>query len=119
MSHHEFVTPTNDEVLDAIGVVPEVSPNDEFVRVVSFDVGNGHDRVRLMNHVVVASVEFQWLRDSEVIVHITREGAASLAITSGQGRATIHASFESGSDHSELDIQIHPAVRIKDTTLTS
>lgn len=117
MSDREFLVPTSDEVVDAIGVVPEVSADDEFVRVVPFELENGHDQVSLSYHVVAGSVEFRWHRDGEKIVDVSREGATSLTFGSGQGRVWIYAVFDSSSDRSELHIQIHPDVRISDTLL--
>lgn len=117
MSHAQFMTPTDDEILDAIGVVPETSADDELVRVVSFDLPNGHDRVRLSYHLVAASVDFQWFHDSEEIVRITRECAVVLRISSGGGEARIDARFDSGSNGGQLEIRIYPTVRIKDTLL--
>jgi hypothetical protein len=115
--HGEFITPTDDEVLDAIGVLPETSANDEDVRVVYFDLPNGHDRIRFSYHLVAASIDFHWSHDSEEVVRITRECATIISISSGEGAASINTRFDSGSNRGELAIRIYPTVWIKDTLL--
>ncbi|GEM_PF-2825023 len=116
MANREFLVPSDEEILDALGVVPEVSVDDPMVQVVRVSTASG-DVVSLSYDVVGRSVRCQWNRDSIPLVDLFREAATELTVESGHGVARLVVRFETEVLGGELDIQVYPAVRVNDRLL--
>lgn len=112
----EFVTPTAEEWIDALGVVPRPEDDDGDVSraLLTF---NAADKVDLSFAIGGNSVRLRWLRGEDLLLDMTREGARRIRVESGRGQASIRVEFDSDGFRGELTIQMLPETRIKDTML--
>jgi hypothetical protein len=113
MAYHEFVVPTGEEILDALGVEPEESVEDPMVRIIPVLSSTG-DTLVISFDVAGRSVRCQWLRGSVLILDLFREAATRLTVDSGNGNAWIRVCFETDSLAGELEVQVHPEIRVND-----
>lgn len=116
MSLGEFVSPTEDEWLDALGVDREPAGDEESPYQVEVSVGAGQEL-----HIVVDtsgnSVRLIWTREGRNIVDIFRESARRMSVRSGKGEAHLEIEFETDGLVGRCDIQILPEVVIRDSLL--
>ena len=113
MAYHGFVVPTGEEILDALGVEPEESVEDPMVRIIPVLSSTG-DTFVISFDVAGRSVRCQWVRGSVVILDLFREAATRLTVDSGNGNAWIMVCFETDSLAGELEVQVHPEIRVND-----
>ncbi|MCR3746313.1 hypothetical protein LX88_000251 [Lentzea californiensis] len=93
--------PSDDEILDAFGVIPETE-DEPWIKVVRVE------DVLLSFDELAASVRVRWFQDGEPVVDLYREGASRVLVRSGRGESHAVVEFADG----ELAVRIHPSVRI-------
>jgi hypothetical protein len=112
----EFVVPSVDEWIDALGVEPWPQEGDEDVSRVVFTSDSG-DTMDVSFAPGGNSVQFRWLRGDALLLDITREGARHMWVESGQGQARIGIEFEVEGLRGGLTVRLLPEFRVKDTRL--
>lgn len=93
--------PSDDEFVDAFGVMPEAE-DEPWIKVVQVE------DVRLSFDEQVGSVRVRWFQGEEPVVDLYRERASRLLVWSGRGESRVDVEFEDG----EMHVRIHPSVRI-------
>jgi hypothetical protein len=115
MSLGQFVVPSDDEWIDALGVEPDEVAGEVAVGRIRWV--NDHEDLDLTFDVPGNSIRCVWRRGDAVLVDIFREGARQLSVSSGQGRAGMAILFETAGLRGELTIHLVPAIRINDNSL--
>ncbi|WP_156935422.1 hypothetical protein [Pseudonocardia spinosispora] len=118
MGVREFITPTEEEWIDALGVTPERAEGEDFIYLLHYPI-NSDDHFDLSFDVVGSSVRFRWSQGEEALVDILREGARRLLVNSGAGEAYLRIEFDTADLHGQLTIRVLPAIRIEDQLLFS
>lgn len=112
----EFLTPSAEEWIDALGVEPQTEPDDEDVTRIVFTSESG-DTVDLSYASTANSVQFRWLRQGELLLDMTREGARHMWVESGRGRAQIGVEFEVEGLRGSLTLRLLPSFHLNDSML--
>ncbi|WP_406494951.1 hypothetical protein OG936_13960 [Streptomyces sp. NBC_00846] len=113
----EFVTPDPQDVVNALGVEPEITG--ETQRTVNLADVTGED-LTLSYDAVGQSVTVRWCTPSgKVILNLFREGAILLRVQEGDGETKIVVEFETRDTTGELRLQVFPEVSITETSLFS
>lgn len=112
----EFIVPTDEEVLDALGVEPEPSELDATIRIVR--IPHGADEVITLSYDSPGgSVRLQLHRQQRLLLDIFREGAERLRIDSGSGSTLVTVDFRTESTVGRLEVQIEPDVVVRENSL--
>jgi len=115
-TYREFVVPTDEEILDALGQAPEQAGAEPTTRTVRLDNGAG-DEVELTYDILGRSVRCRWHRGPVLMLDLFREAATRMTVSSGRGAAGVTVAFETDSLAGTLDIQVYPSVRVADALL--
>jgi len=116
MEYRQFIVPTDTEILDALGVVPEIVEGEDPVRLIRISTEEGDD-FRLSYDVPGRSIRCQWNRESSLLLDLTREGADYLRVSSDRNGSSILIHFQVDSLSGELHIQLTSSVTIRDKLL--
>jgi hypothetical protein len=116
MTLREFLVPSDEEWLDALGVEPEPVDGEIAVRRVRCTTDAG-DLLDLIFDLPGNSIRCRWQRGEIVLVDIFREGACRLSVRSGRGEAHLVVSFDTEGLRGELAIQVLPDIRVDDRLL--
>ncbi|MEV7238767.1 hypothetical protein AB0N06_34065 [Streptomyces sp. NPDC051020] len=113
----EFVTPDPQEIVNALGVEPEITG--ETQRTVNLVDVTGED-LTLSYDAVGQSVTVRWCTPSgKVMLNLFREGAILLRVQEGDGETQLVVEFETRDTSGELRLQVFPEVSITETSLFS
>ncbi|MFG2628624.1 hypothetical protein [Streptomyces sp. NPDC048473] len=113
----EFVTPDPQEVVNALGVEPEITG--ETQRTVNLVDVTGED-LAFSYDAVGQSVAVRWCAPSgKVMLNLFREGAILLRVQEGDGGTQLIVEFETRDTAGELRLQVFPEVSITETSLFS
>ncbi|TYB43957.1 hypothetical protein [Actinomadura chibensis] len=112
----QFEVPEDAEILDVLGVEPELSASEEMTRIVRLPGGEG-ESLTLSYDIPGRSVRLQLQRQQELLLDLFREGAERLRLRSDAKSTAIEVDFQTESTRGTLDIQVRPAILIKDRTL--
>lgn len=112
----QFIVPEDAEVLDVLGVEPELSDSEETTRIIRIDGGAG-ERLTLSYDVLGRSVRLRLQRQQGLLLDLFREGAERLRLRSDAESTAIEIDFQTESTRGTLDIQVHPSILIKDRCL--
>jgi len=112
----QFDVPSEEEWIDALGLVPEQVGGEEWVRRLEVATDSGH-RLELTYDVPGNSIYCRWRHDDLALLVITREGARRLLVYSGRGEAHLLIEFEAEGLAGSLSIQVLPEIRIVDKLL--
>ncbi|GAA1012915.1 hypothetical protein Aple_015600 [Acrocarpospora pleiomorpha] len=115
-AYRQFIVPTDMQILDALGVEPEVIEEGDTVRLIRVVTGEG-DEFRLSYDTPGRSVRCQWYRGSVLILDIFREGADRLQVSSQKGESNIVIHFQTDSLAGGLHIRLAPSIAISDKLL--
>lgn len=107
--------PEDDDVLQAIGVSPEIQPDGDVREVCLSDEAGGE--LRLSYDPVGRSVRTRWLRDGEVILDLFREGAVSVDIRSEGKDVYFAIEFMGDGWSGRMNVAVFPTISIKDKFL--
>lgn len=116
MGIREFITPAEEEWINALGVAPEQVEGDEHIYVLHYPIGSS-DHLDFSFDTVGSSIRFRWIRGEEVLANIFREGARRIYVRSGAGEAYVTVDFDTDGLHGQLITRILPAIRIEDALL--
>ncbi|MFJ2587962.1 hypothetical protein [Streptomyces sp. NPDC087538] len=113
----EFVTPDPQEIINALGVEPEITG--ETQRTVNLAEITGED-LALSYDAVGQSVNLRWCAPSgKVMLNLFREGAILLRVQDGGGKTQLVMEFETRDTAGEIRVQVFPEVSIAETSLFS
>ncbi|MFJ2267433.1 hypothetical protein ACIOHO_13835 [Streptomyces sp. NPDC087849] len=113
----EFVTPDPQEIVNALGVEPEITG--ETQRTVNLVDVTGED-LTLSYDAVGQSVNVRWCTPlGKVKLNLFREGAILLRVQEGGGATQLVVEFETRDTAGELRLQVFPEVSITETSLFS
>ncbi|MCM2411182.1 hypothetical protein [Streptomyces sp. RKAG290] len=113
----EFVTPDPQEIVNALGVEPDITG--ETQRTVNLVDVTGED-LTFSYDAVGQSVTVRWCTPSgKVLLNMFREGAILLRVQEGDGETRLVVKFETGDTSGELRVQVFPEVSITETSLFS
>ena len=118
MVYREFIVPSHEAIVDALGVEPEISAGDVDTWVLRLAAPEGESFI-FSYSVPDRSVRCQWMRDGAPVVDIFREGAASFAVESDRRIAKITVFFEVDGLCGQLDLQVLPRFSVIDKLLFS
>ncbi|MCE7081594.1 hypothetical protein [Streptomyces sp. ST2-7A] len=109
--YREFVVPSDEEIIEEFGVIPEVVSEFEAKRLDFSSVMEGG--VVLTYDALARSIAIIWKNFSgEVIVDIFKEGATRMSVVSFDGTSQISLRFDSGEVEEELFLQIFPRPKL-------
>lgn len=116
MRTRQFQVPDDKEFLDVLGVLVETT-DEEFVkqvRLVAFD----QEEVLFSYDQVGRSIRCIWSRNGRPVMHVFREGAVRLAVSSAGGERRMQAHFELDGLAGSLQIRVvDGVVNIEDSLL--
>ncbi len=113
----EFVTPDPQEIVNALGVEPEITG--ETQRTVNLVDVTGED-LTLSYDAVGQSVTVRWCASSgKAMLNLFREGAILLRVQEGDGETQLVVEFETRDTAGELRVKVFPEVSITETLLFS
>ncbi len=97
-----FVVPSDDEVLDATGLVP-TSEDDFESKVIVLSLG-GDDSLKFSYSQVGGSVRYVWTRKGQLMLDLFREGATRFEIDSRDARITLRVEFDFEQARGAIDV---------------
>ncbi|GAB3988325.1 hypothetical protein GCM10029978_110420 [Actinoallomurus acanthiterrae] len=112
----EFIVPTDEEVLYALGVEPEPAEPDTATRVVRIPCDDGQV-ITLSYDSPGGSVRLQLHHNQRLLLDIFREGAELLRIDSGSGSTSVTVDFRTESTVGQLEVQVQPEVVVRENSL--
>ncbi|MFF3262582.1 hypothetical protein ACFYWO_25865 [Streptomyces sp. NPDC002932] len=113
----EFVTPDPQEIVNALGVEPEVTG--ETRRTIDLVGVTGED-LKFSYDAVGQSVAVRWCTGSgAVMLSLFREGAILLRVQEGDGETQLVVEFETRDTAGELRLRVFPEVSLTETSLFS
>ncbi|MGW1291788.1 hypothetical protein [Streptomyces sp. NPDC002533] len=113
----QFVTPDPQDLINALGVEPEITGETQMTLVL-FDV-TGEDLTFSYN-TVGQSVSVHWnAKSGDPKLKLFREGATLLRIQEGHGGTAIVIEFATQETTGSLELQIFPNVSVTETSLLS
>ena len=115
MPLRQFVVPSSEEWVDALGVEPDAVDGE--IAVSRVRLATGHEELDLTFDVPGNSIRCSWRRGGAVLLDIFREGARQLSVSSGRGQAHVVVAFDTDGLRGELSIQLVPEIRINDKLL--
>lgn len=116
MAIREFIVPTDEEVLDALGVEPESSEPGAATRVVRIPRDEG-ELITLSYDAPGGSVRLQLHDHQRLKLDIFQEGAERLRIDSASGSTVIAIEFRTESTVGRLEVQVWPDLVIRGQSL--
>ena len=114
MTYRPFEVPEYHEFIDALGVGPEPVQGEE-AQSLRFEVSG--DLLVISFDVPGRSLRCRWSRGQHVLVDIFREGAVALRVRSSGESAIIGVEFETDSERGQLEVQVTPAIALRDRLL--
>lgn len=108
----EFVFPSDEEILDVLGIVVDTEDGDENVRVLR--IAGAGEEAEVSYDIVARSFRFQLLREGGTVVDIFREGISKIAVARVRGAAEISVTSRNGVMQCSLVIQVEPCFSILD-----
>lgn len=111
-----FRVPTEQDLLETLGIESEPVGDEEYVRSISLTARNGQ-RLSLTYDIPAGSIRLQLSAGSGSLVDMVREGASLMSVYSTGGSVEIHLDFRTGSTAGGLSIRIGEDVRLYDQTL--
>ncbi|MEU0624345.1 hypothetical protein ABZ329_26275 [Streptomyces rubiginosohelvolus] len=113
----EFVTPSSQEFVNALGVEPECVEGT--VQVLRLGEVTGEE-VTFAYDAVGRSVRVTWFSSSgDTVMDIYREGGELLRITEDGNSTGILAEFSTGGSKGEIRLQVFPAIQLTEESLIS
>jgi hypothetical protein len=104
MISQSFVVPSDDEVLDATGLVP-TSEDDFESKTLVLNLG-GEDSLKFSYSVTGRSVRLVWQRRDRPVLDLFREGATRFGIDSRDARVTLRIEFDLEQARGAIDVVI-------------
>ncbi|MFC0039718.1 hypothetical protein [Actinomadura rayongensis] len=111
MGRSEFVVPSDEEVLVALGVEPRASGTGEFTRAIRL-VGGSGEELDLSYDVVERSVRLRLNQAHGPNLDIFYEGAELFRLWSDSSSYGIALEFRTGTSMIDLKICVHPKMAI-------
>lgn len=118
MAFGEFIVPTDEEILFALGAEPEPSGPDTSTRVLRITTDSG-DVITFSYDVPGASVRLQLHQGGSLLLDIFREGAERLAIETDSRGAFVAVDFRTESTVGKLEVQVQPEIHVRENSLLS
>lgn len=118
MSLQQFVTPTDEQWVDALGVIPESIDGKDRVYRLNYQTNSG-DNLDFVFDIFGNSIKVRWDREGELLATVFREGASLLRADSGAGEAYLTIDFHTDGLDGQLIIRVLPSIRISDKLLFS
>lgn len=112
----EFVVPTDEDVLDALGVEPELAEPGAATRVVRIP-RDDDEMITLSYDSPGRSVRLQLHHKERPLLDLFQEGAELLRIDSSSGSTVIAVDFRTESTVGRLEIQVWPDVFVRGNSL--
>ncbi|MGV9695981.1 hypothetical protein ACWDTR_09525 [Streptomyces sp. NPDC003470] len=115
--YREFLTPEDEEVYEALGEWPD--SDEDGVRTVTLQDASGQSLV-FSYDVLSRSVRVRWVNEQGMeLTDFYREGATRLSVSGSGGGAGAHISvdFHMGECAGAMDIQVTPALSVRDRLL--
>jgi hypothetical protein len=114
MTYRPFEVPEYHEFIDALGVGPEPVQGEE-AQSLRFEADG--DLLVITFDVPGRSLHCRWSRGQHVLADIFREGAVALRVRSSGDSAIIGVEFETDSERGQLEVQVTPAIALRDRLL--
>jgi hypothetical protein len=99
-----FVVPADDEILDAVGVVP-TSEDDFESKEIVLGLG-GEDTMKVSYSQVGGSVRLVWTRGDRLVLDLFREGATLMQLDSRDARITLRVEFDVTQARGAIDVAV-------------
>lgn len=116
MDCHEFVAPSDADMLDTLGVSPEAAEDEPSVRLLRMTSGRG-DEVLISYDLPGRSFRIQVVSRGVISVDLLRESATRLTVTSSGGTTTFKVAFQSERLAGDLEVQVGSTVVVRDRML--
>ncbi|HEX6471909.1 MAG TPA: hypothetical protein VF069_22630 [Streptosporangiaceae bacterium] len=116
MVYEEFVTPSDLEILEALGIEPESLDGESSTRVIKVDDG-ADDSIIVSYDVPGRSVRLQWMKAQKVLVDLFREAAVLMRIQADADTSLILFDFRTQDSSGRLTIQVRPELSIRESDL--
>jgi hypothetical protein len=116
MTYRQFLVPTEDEILDAIGSYPGATEGDPNVR--TFDLASGAgDSVNISYDVPGRSFRVEIRSGDAVRIDLFRESATRLNVTSADQTVRVQVEFQADDLSGVLEIAVGSTVVMHDRLL--
>lgn len=116
MEYREFVTPSNAEMLDTLGVCPESAEGDPTVRLFRLASTAG-DEVIFSYDVPGRSFRVQIMSGGVTRLDLLRESATRLSVSVEDGDFRVRVMVESSDLAGELDVSVGSEIVVRDKLL--
>jgi hypothetical protein len=116
MEYMEFVVPSDAEMRDAFGVLPEIVEDDPTVR--SFRLASDAGDEALFSYDVLGrSFRVQVSSGGVTFVDLLRESATQLRVSAENGVFRVRVMIKSSGLSGELDVSVGPEIVVRDKLL--
>ncbi|WP_329380437.1 hypothetical protein [Streptomyces sp. NBC_01716] len=117
MPQRELKFPSEQEFIEALGVVPQSENSEDLTFSVTVELGS--EKALISWDVLGCSVRFRIHRAEKLVIDLFREGVSEFSLRSDAGKTRLFVRYEVADVAGELSMQVLPEFQVMDAMLLS